>query len=204
MRAADLAISCYNGGNDDLLRLQQVQQITNGSDIRYRVQRADLMEMHLIHGNAMDTGFRTRQDAVDLLCVAYGILRKVQFSQQLPDFPRSAMAVAVVFLIFVLVRMIVVVVITMVVVMVMVVVMMMVVMAVLFFSVNGHAEVRAGHALFYRGFGADIQPWYPQSIELLQYGFPLRDQFKQRCGEHIPRSAHIAFDIQGLHAFPPM
>ena len=80
-----------------------------------------------------------------------------------------------------------------------VVVMGMILPRFLFLSVHGDGHVRAGDPAFDGGFQPVDDAGDAEGIELFRKRRRIRQKLRQSRREHIPRRAHIAFDVQGFH-----
>ena len=77
------------------------------------------------------------------------------------------------------------------------------VVAVLLHAVGQHGHVQAPHAAFFGGLHAHLHAG--DGVHHLQEFLPplLGQQVQQSGGEHVPRRAHVAFQIQRFHAVSP-
>ena len=60
-------------------------------------------------------------------------------------------------------------------------------------------DVGAGNAAFAAPFHGKLGVGQPKAVELFQRCFPIRHQFQQRPGKHIPGGAHAEVKIQCFH-----
>ena len=65
VRAAHEAASDVDGGGGDAVRADQVEEQAAADDVRDRVHRADLVEVHLLGRNAVRVGFRLGDETVN-------------------------------------------------------------------------------------------------------------------------------------------
>ena len=77
------------------------------------------------------------------------------------------------------------------------------VQAFLLLPVDKNRHMRALNAAFFHSLRAIFRFGKAQRIQPRHELLRLRQQFQQRCGQHIARSAHIAFQIECLHACIP-
>ena len=87
----------------------------------------------------------------------------------------------------------------MVMIMMMVVVMVLVQMLVLFRAVHRHAKMRSRDTAFDRGLRVNGHTGNTEGVQAIQKALPVRQQFQQCSGQHIPRRAHGAVQIQSSH-----
>ena len=83
--------------------------------------------------------------------------------------------------------------------MMMVMVMVLVQMLVLFRAVHRHAKMRSRDTAFDRGLRINRHAGNTEGVQAIQKALPVRQQFQQCSGQHIPRRAHGAVQIQSSH-----
>ena len=74
MRALDESATDLRNGRENTVWRKLLDEERRCCYVRYRVQRADFVEMHLGHRNAMRFGLRLRDESVDRLRMTlYGV-----------------------------------------------------------------------------------------------------------------------------------
>ena len=69
-----------------------------------------------------------------------------------------------------------------------------------FFAVDFHGDMRAGDPAFYGSGFLVNHAGNIQSVQFLKERVRIGHQFKKRCGQHIARGAHTAFDVECFHS----
>ena len=172
MRAADRAAAELHGRGDDALRSQLSEQHAHGQHIRDRIELPDLVEVDLLHRASVRGALRLRQQAVDRERVALRFLRRVRRVQDGLNVRQMAM----------------------------VAVGMRRRLLPLLFPGDLHDRAGPGDAAALRALtsGADLRQ--ARGVEAAQKSLRIGVQFQQRRGEHIPRRAHGAIEIECFHA----
>ena len=105
------------------------------------------------------------------------------------------MVVVVMVMIVIIVVIIVVVVMVVMVVLFVVVVMVVLVVAVLLLAVHGHGDVGAGDAALHGALALKAHARDAQAVHAGDEVVGPVDQLRQRGHQHVPRRAHVAFDV---------
>lgn len=204
----------WTGEAADAVRADQVEEQAAADDVRDRVHRADLVEMHLLGRNAVRVGFRLGDETVNGDRVRPDLGGQVESFDQRADIGkavvmmpvRMAVTLPVFVAVFVRVRRLPAVLMLMKVPAVMgslsVVVLMGVLMdvgrllrvgmgvaadvlALLLLAAHPDADVGAGDAAFLHGFARDLHAGDAQRVHPGEKGRGIRQQLEQRGHQHV-------------------
>ena len=203
--AADLAAAHMDGGGRHSVRGQQLHQETESGHIRHRVQGADLVEVDVLHTDAVDGALRGGDAVIDSDDMSPHGLAYVQIADDGADVRRGAvmmfMDMVRLFGALLFMCMAVVVAVLMFAVVAVLVVMLPDVQGFFLLSVHGDAHVGAVDAAFVCELGLKADMGDPQGVELFQDRLSVVEKLQQGGGEHVARGAHGAVKMQQLHGF---
>ena len=91
------------GRRDDAIRRNLPQQQAYGGNIRHRVHRADFMEVDFFHGDAVDAGFRFRDQAVNGENIRPYRLRNTQMGNKAGYIMETVMGVIMVIMVIMMI-----------------------------------------------------------------------------------------------------
>ena len=83
----------------------------------------------------------------------------------------------------------------MIVVMAMMMLMVVIISGFFLFAVHGHLHVRSRDSAFDGRLRLHLHARQAKGVHLINERLPVAGQFQQRRGQHIPGSAHVAFQI---------
>ena len=204
MLTPDAALPFGKARDHALGDVQIVDENGGADDVRDGVERADFMEVDLLHGDAVSLTFRLGHDGKNLLRQLRGPGRhhaSVDDGADVGEIPVFVVMVfVVVFMIVIVMMMLVVMIVMMLVVMIVLVVMVMVVLMIVFSE--DHVEGASFEPL---GFAAADGPGKSRYAEAVQNGvefFPAAAQIQQGGNGHIPGDAGGTFEIEKFSHFP--
>ena len=211
-----------DGGGYDPICAQQVHGIAYARDICHRIQRADLVKMHISHRTSVRLRFCLRDGIIDGAGRPLDLFREIHSADEIGDMARRGvmMVVAVLMLVMVFMFMAVFMIVPvlmlmavfvivmlmgmlMIVVMIVFVVMMMVLLRCVRFhfllAVYGNAHMRPGDAAGTARGGFQMDAGQAQAVHFVQKRLLVVQKLVQGRKEHIARRPHIAFQIKRFH-----
>ena len=209
-----------DGGDEDLLRLEQGQGIAHPRHVGHRVQGPHLVEVHVPHGATVGLGLRPGDGVIDGLGLGLHPVGQGEGVDDLPDVAWGGVVVMVV--VFSVAMVMSVAVVVMVVVVVMGIMVMFVVVVLLnvevdmvvmgrlagdgpglLLPVHGDRHVGARDAAGGGFLGLHPDAGEAQAVHGVQKALLVFQQLVQGGHEHIPGGPHIALDVKRLHISVP-
>ena len=169
MGAADPPAAHMDGAGLHPVRGQLFHEVTHGGYICQGIQGANLVEVDLRKRHSVHLTFRIGDHTVHLAYLVGCPLGQIEMGNHLVNGGKGAVSVVIIVVVTILA---------------------------LFFTAHQHPHPGTGDAAFLGGFQFVPDTGNADAVQLLDNILPVGKQFQQGGGEHIPRRAHAAVQIQ--------